>query len=71
MKYLILISSILISVIGGQTQRQNKEWRKSKNFAKKINLFTNICVRKVWTHIFPTVYNIDMLYQRQVGLDLR
>jgi len=29
MKYLILISSILISVIGGQTQRQNKEWRKN------------------------------------------
>jgi len=27
MKYLILISSILISVIGGPTPRQNKEWR--------------------------------------------
>lgn len=29
MMYLILISSILISVIGGQTPRQNKEWRKN------------------------------------------
>ena len=64
MKYLILISSILISVIGGQTPRQNKEWRKSKNFAKKII----IAVGNDWTHIFQTVYNIDMLYQRHSRL---